>query len=364
MEFATLGKYKQELFEEYRYLSYKFPEPQYLGSKFIHRDWIAQYVPDDAQIVLDAFAGSQSISFLMKQMGKKTICNDFMAFNHQIGKALIENRSCVLDSSEVDYLFSPCAEHEKKGYNLIENLYSDLFFVRDEARVIDSFRCRVDKLENEYKRALALAVMCRSLTRKVTMGHFAHTQALKYASNPERIKRNRSLIRPIEYIFRDVVCNYNSAVFFNGQENLSYNENILDLLPKLGNIDFIYIDPPYCDSHADYQSFYHLLETFVMYWKDKNFVNSIKRYDPKRYSGFDKKQFYVNNLRKLFNLADRIPYWLISYNDRSFPDVVTMMDLTKTYRNVRLVNREYHSSRGGKGSVAGSNEILLICSPK
>lgn len=354
----------QCLFEEYRYLSYKFPEPQYLGAKFIHRDWIAQHVPDNAQIALDAFAGSQSISFLMKQMGKKTICNDFLAFNHQIGKALIENSSCVLDSSEVDYLFSPCSENEKKGYDLIENLYSDLFFVRSEARILDSFRCRVDKLENEYKRAMALSVMCRSLTRKVTMGHFAHTQALKYASNPERIKRNRSLVRPIECIFRDVVGSYNSAVFHNEKENLSYNENILELLPKLGKVDFIYIDPPYCDSHADYQSFYHLLETFVMYWKNKSFINSIKRYAPKRYSGFDKKKFYVDNLRKLFALAARIPDWLISYNDRSFPDVETMIDLIKPYKNVRLVNREYLSSRGGKGSVAGSSEVLLICSSK
>ncbi len=51
----------------------------------------------------------------------------------------------------------------------------------------------------------------------------------------------------------------------------------------------MYFDPPYCGSHADYQSFYHVLETFTQYWKDKQFVNGVKRYEPKIWSGFDKK---------------------------------------------------------------------------
>lgn len=45
------------------------------------------------------------------------------------------------------------------------------------------------------------------------MGHFAHTQALQYASDPERIKRNRSLIRPLQAIFEDLLPEYNQAIF-------------------------------------------------------------------------------------------------------------------------------------------------------
>jgi len=70
----------------------------------------------------------------------------------------------------------------------------------------------------------------------------------------------------------ELLPQYNAAVFDNGKENYSYNQNTLDLLPNLSGIDLVYFDPPYCNSHADYQSFYHLLETFVMYWKDKKFT--------------------------------------------------------------------------------------------
>lgn len=350
------------LFEETKYLDYRFPEPQYLGAKHIHRGWISQFIPENADTVLDAFSGSQSIAYLMKQLGKRVITNDFLSFNHFIGKALIENTNDKLEPSDIDILFSRnCNPSE---FNLIESLYTDLFFQKEEAEFADSFRSNVHKLGNQHKQALALSIMCRSMTRKVTMGHFAHTQALNYASDPARIKRNRSLIRPLKDIFLDLLPEYNAAVFDNLKENISFNQNILDLLPTLTNVDLAYFDPPYCNSHADYQSFYHLLETYVEYWKDKDFVNGTKRYEPKRYSGFDKNSEAISNLQLLFERADHIPTWLVSYNDRSFPDIETMVGLIEPYRKVKVERKKYSSGRGGKGSVAGSSEILLVCTMK
>lgn len=350
------------LFAETKYLDYKFPEPQYLGAKYIHRGWIAQFIPEDVNTVLDAFSGSQSIAYMLKQLGKKVVTNDFLNFNNLIGKALIENPGYVLDKRDMHILFSENSDPTE--FNLIEKLFSGLFFVPEEAAFADSFRSNVHRLDNPYKQSLALAVMCRSITRKVTMGHFAHTQALVYAADPARVKRNRSLIRPLKELFMELLPEYNAAVFDNNRVNISYNENILDLLPKLSGIDLVYFDPPYCNSHADYQSFYHLLETYVEYWKDKKFVNGIKRYEPKKYSGFDKNSEALSNLRLMFEHACHIPYWLISYNDRSYPDIDTMIGMVEPYRNVRIERKMYSAGRGGKGSVAGSSEILLVCTTK
>ncbi|MBP5562088.1 MAG: DNA adenine methylase [Muribaculaceae bacterium] len=344
------------------YLGFKFPKPQYLGAKFIHREWIAQHIPESVNTVLDAFGGSQSVAYLMKQLGKRTLTNDFMSFNNHIGKALVENPNITLSSNDTDILFSENCNPEV--FNLMESLFTDLFFTREEAAFADSFRSNVNKLDNPYKQSLALTIMCRSMTRKVTMGHFAHTQALNYAADPARIKRNRSLIRPLKELFIELLPQYNAAVFDNREKNISYNENILDLLPKLEGVDLVYFDPPYCDSHADYQSFYHLLETFVEYWKDKRFVNGTKRYEPKRFSGFDRNSEAVDNLHKMFELSQSVPIWLVSYNDRSYPDIDTMIAMIEPYRNVEVERKTYSTSRGGKGSVAGSCEILLICTPK
>lgn len=350
------------LFDDTKYLDYKFPEPQYLGAKYIHRGWIAQFIPDKANNVLDAFSGSQSIAYMFKQLGKKVITNDFLNCNNLIGKALIENKQYTLNKEDLEILFSENSNPEV--FNLMGKLFANLFFLPEEAAFADSFRSNVNRLNNKYKEALALSVMCRSMTRKITMGHFAHTQALVYAADPARIKRNRSLVRPLKDIFEELLPEYNAAVFDNSKDNKSYNKNILDLLPQLTDIDLAYFDPPYCNSHADYQSFYHLLETYVEYWKDKQFVNGIKRYEPKRYSGFDKNSETLSNLQLMFERANHIPTWIVSYNDRSYPDINTMIEMITPYRQVKIERKKYNTGRGGKGSVAGSSEVLLICTMK
>ncbi|MDR1897504.1 MAG: DNA adenine methylase [Prevotellaceae bacterium] len=350
------------LFEEYKYFSYKFPEPQYLGAKHTHLSWLSKFIPENVKTALDAFAGSQSVSFLFKQMGFQITTNDFLNFNNQIGKALIENKSEKIKNDDLKILFQKSPQ--KESYTLMETVFTNVFFEREEAIFIDNFRANIPFLENPYKQALAFAVMNRSLTRKITMGHFGHTQALVYAAEPERVKRNRSLIRPIKELFLELLPHYNNAVFDNGQDNPSFNENILTLLPKLSNIDLVYFDPPYCDSHADYQGFYHLLETYTEYWKDKDFVNGIKRYEPQRYSGFDKKGEVICSFEKLFELSGEIPCWLISYNNRSYPDIQTFEKLISKYRDITIEHKTYQNCRGGKGSVAGSKEMLFVCKPK
>ena len=350
------------LFEEYQYFNYQFPEPQYLGAKHTHLAWINQFVPNNVKVAVDAFAGSQSVAFLFKQLGFKTITNDFLNFNNQIGLAFIENKQEKLTKKDIELLFS--TNENKQNFCLIEDLYTEVFFEKEEAIFLDNFRANISLLDNKYKQALAFAVINRSMTRKITMGHFAHTQALVYARDAERIKRNRSLIRPIKDIFEEILPKYNQAIFDNKKENQSFNENILDLLPNVKNIDLAYFDPPYCNSHADYQGFYHLLETYTEYWKDKEFINGIKRYEPQRYSGFDKKKEVITSFEKLFELSEEIPNWLISYNDRSYPEVADFEELISKYRDVSIETKTYQNGRGGKGSVAGSQEILFVCKPK
>ena len=100
------------------------------------------------------------------------------------------------------------------------------------------------------------------------------------------------------------------------------------------------------------------------YWKDKRFVNGTRRYEPKRYSGFDKSSEALGSFKLMFEEAKHIPMWLISYNDRSFPDIDTMVGMIEPYKRVRVEHKKYSAGRGGKGSVAGSSEILFVCTDK
>ncbi len=57
----------------------------------------------------------------------------------------------------------------------------------------------------------------------------------------------------------------------------------------------VYFDPPYCNSHADYQSFLPSFGNLYRILEGKQFINKIRRYEPKKYSGFDKKNEVIEN---------------------------------------------------------------------
>lgn len=336
---------------------HQFPRTQYLGSKERLIKWILELAPKNVGTVFDAFSGSSVISYYFKDRGCKIYSNDFLKCNSLIAKALIENREAVLDRQDIEVLL----DVSTKSDNLIESVFTDVFFERDQAQFLDKFRANVEKLDNEYKKALALVLMNRSLTRKVTLGHFAHLSAIKYSKDPARIKRNPNLAKHLKDIFQALVDSYNYAVFDNRKANKAFCENTVVLIPKLTDVDLVYFDPPYCGCHPDYQAFYHFLETYVHYWKDKEFVNGTKMYYPKKESGFVQKTQIEGSFERLFENSRHIPYWLISYNSKSYPEKDRMIELIGKHKKVRVYDYEYANHYGGKGSRKGTREYLFYC---
>lgn len=335
----------------------RLPQTQYLGSKERLVEWIYEKAPKSISTFLDAFSGTSVVGFYFKTKNKKILSNDFLQFNYYIAKALIENKDVKLTETDISLLL----EKNSKADSFIENTFTNVFFERDQAIFLDQFRSNVDLLHNEYKKSLALTIMNRALTRKVLLGHFAHLSALRYSKDPDRIRRNPTIARSLKDLFLELVYGYNEAVFDNGQENTAYCENTLELIKKLKNVDLVYFDPPYCGCHPDYQAFYHFLETFVRYWKDKNFVNGTRMYSPKMESGFVLKSEIKNSFLELFKNSVHIPFWLISYNSKSFPDKETMLELIGKFKKVQVFEYEYQNHYGGKGSRKGTREYLFYC---
>lgn len=336
---------------------HELPKTQYLGSKERLLKWIFDNSPRDIENFFDAFSGTSSVGYFFKNKGKKIISNDFLKFNFHISKALIENKNIILDNDDIALLFST----NQQAGSLIEDVFTDVFFERDQARFLDNFRANVNLLDNEYKRSLALTVMNRALTRKILLGHFAHLSALRYSKDQERVKRNPTIARPLRDLFFELVPQYNNAIFDNGKQNEVYCEDTTQLVSKLKNVDLVYFDPPYCGCHPDYQAFYHFLETFVEYWKDKSFINGTKQYSPKKESGFVLKEEIIGSFDKLFKASEHIPHWLISYNSQSYPSKEIIVDLISKYKKMKIFEHEYQNHYGGKGSKKGTKEYLFYC---
>ena len=237
---ALVEPYQMSIFES-EFRDNKFPKTQYLGSKEHLVRWIFNHSPNNITTFLDAFSGTSVVSYYFKSKNKQVITNDFLKFNYHIGKSLIENKNIKLEAKDLELLLS----ENKNSETFIEDVFSGIFFERDQARFLDNFRANVNLLDNEYKISLAFAIMNRALTRKVLLGHFAHLSALRYSKDPNRVKRNPTIARPLKDLFLELVPEYNNAIFDNGYENTAFCEDAIVLISKLDNIDLVYFDPPY-----------------------------------------------------------------------------------------------------------------------
>ncbi len=58
---------------------HKFPRTRYQGSKYKLQNWIKHHLENlDFQTALDAFSGTCSISYTIKEMGKTVYSNDLL----------------------------------------------------------------------------------------------------------------------------------------------------------------------------------------------------------------------------------------------------------------------------------------------
>ncbi|MBE8158139.1 MAG: hypothetical protein HAW59_01935 [Betaproteobacteria bacterium] len=69
------------------------------------------------------------------------------------------------------------------------------------------------------------------------------------------------------------------------------------------------------------------------------------------------------------NIGEKIMRWfvcrqrilMVMQRKCSAPSPEALAKMAVRHKKVRVVEKPYEKSRGGKGSVAGSNEYLLVC---
>ena len=249
----------------------KFPTTRYQGSKHKFVDWIWDCVKDiPFHSALDAFGGTGSVSFRLKEEGKQTTYNDILPFNHIIGKALIENESTCLEDYEMDALLRKDVNVEYPDF--IERTFKDIYFTDEENRWLDMVSTNIRRMNNPYKQAIAYFALFQSCIIKRPYNLFHRRNLYVRLQEVERSFGNKKTWdTPFEVHFRKFVEEANNAVFDNGETCRSINRNIFDVEPVY---DFVYIDTPYLNDRGvgvDYADFYHFLNGLVDYdnWKTR-----------------------------------------------------------------------------------------------
>lgn len=339
-----------------------FPKTRFQGSKFKLLDWIWQELSElPFQTCLDAFGGTASVAYRLKQEGKQVTYNDFLLFNFYIGKAFIENNHEQLSHAELERLL---AEPSSSNYpRFIQETFKDIYFTEEENAWLDRILANFSTLKSPNTFALAFFALCQACLVKRPYNLFHRKNLyLRFAEVTRSFGNKASWDRPFEDWFRQFVAQANQAVFSNGLSHFAQNQDVFALDHSY---DLVYLDPPYLSRRGvgvNYLDFYHFLEGMADYsnWATKIDYRSknlrFKATAP--LSPWTQKAEIEGAFEALFEKF-RASILVVSYRSDGIPSTERLMELLKKYKpQVRLCSYGQYQYALSKNKQ--SQEILLI----
>ena len=336
-----------------------FPSTRFQGSKLKIVDWIWETIKNlDFDTVLDAFGGTSSVGYMLKNKDKAVTYNDILKFNWLIGLALIENDAKKLSEKDVDFLVK--AHGNIKYPTFVFDTFKDIYFTDKENRWVDMVVANIDLLHDDYKKALAFFALFQACIIKRPFNLFHRKNLYLRFSDVERNFGNKTTWdTPFEVHFRQFVAEANQAVFCNGRKNKALNLDVFDIE---GNFDLVYVDTPYISRKGvgvDYLGFYHFLEGLVNYSKWSGMIDYKTKHKRlrKKSSIWTDKNTIFTAFDKLFErFKDSI--LVVSYRSDGIPSIGELIALLKKYKpNVEELRRRNYKY---VLSTNHSEEVLLI----
>ena len=309
--------------------------------------------PDKAPVFCDAFLGGGSVSLYAKARGYKVRCNDFAERSHIVGKALIENSNIRLDYDDLVRLSVPI---DKPGY-AETHLAPDVFPV-DHARYLDTVLANAANMDG-VKRWLALLLVVKYALRLRPMGNFGARTLMRQAAagdweemNPNYVRDldtrgiPRHPIRVAEVLRKQI----NAGVFSNGHENKTHRSDVFEFLSNTEG-DICYMDPPYSGTQSYEQALKPLDDLLRGGPPDK-------KPPPNPFS----KKPPEHILPRLFEAANHIPTWILSYGNQriDLDGIVAIMKKFRFHVEGRAIDYVHCTGLAGKESRERNQELIVV----
>ena len=336
-----------------------FPRTRYQGSKYKLLPWLADsFQALTFDTALDVFGGTAAVSYLLKTLGKTVYYNDALAFNAQVGTALIENASVTLDEDDVAFIFTQDPNRTYRSF--IEETFSDIYFTDEENHWLDIVVQNIHTMECPYKRAMAFWALFQSAISKRPYNLFHRKNLYVRTSNVKRSFGNKATWdRPFDVHFRKFVREANNAVFDNGRDNKVFCSKDEDLQVRA---DLVYMDPPYIPEKGAltrYRDFYHFLEGICFYheWKEHLDRDSKHLKLQSESSNWECKEGIHDAFDMLFEKFEEA-IMVVSYRKDGIPSIDWIVErLEKRGKQVEVKEVDYKYVLSKKGNL---KEVLIV----
>lgn len=321
----------------------KYPKTRFMGSKSKMLKQIWEAVADlEYETVIDLFSGSGIVSYMFKALGKAVLSNDYMAMSATFTKAMIENNAVTLPMDIVEQLLLECGRSD----HFVEHTFKGLYYSDENNKIIDTLRCNIACIDDQYQRAIATTALIRACLKKRPRGIFTYVGD-RYDDG------RKDLQKTFAQQFLEAVDDINAAVFDNGLPNQSKHGDALDL--HIIKPDLVYIDPPYYSPLSDneYVRRYHFVEGIARNWQGVTIQENTKTKKFKSYpTPFSTEKGAYNAFDKLFATYHN-SIIVVSYSSNSLPTKDEIVALLSKYKqHVEVIDVDYKYSFGTQKDAA------------
>jgi adenine-specific DNA methylase len=309
--------------------------------------------------VLDAFAGTGAVAYAFKCAGKHVTFNDVLAFNQQIGVALVENDSTTLSAVEMEAIGH---RQEHIDYpDFIERTFEGIYYTAKENRWLDTAVTNIRGLECHFKRALAWFALFQAAMIKRPYNLFHRRNLYMRTARVKRSFGNKaSWDRSFDEHLTAFATEGNAAVFDSGRRCRAMCGDALNVEPAH---DLVYIDTPYINASGvgvDYRNFYHFLEGMLRYDVWHEMIDRKSKHlrlrpteDPWSNSRTCREMF-----RRLFEYF-RESILVVSYRSEGVPSICELEDMLKVVKpRVRVIEGDRYQY--ALSTNRRTREVLLI----
>jgi adenine-specific DNA methylase len=290
---------------------------------------------------LDAFGGTGSVSYLMKQMGKAVTYNDIMPSNVIMAEALLSNKETQMDEVILKSLFEK--QPDRSYQNIIEENYRGIYFTEEENTQIDVYCQNVHHLSNQVLKSEAYYLLFQSLLSKRPYNLFHRANLDMRMKEVTRSFGNKvTWDKPIfehckKFLFELRKCRSHiskTSIHFK-------NKSAFEIKNEF---DLVYIDTPYAKSsgtqESNYFNFYHFLDALLSYETIPSMIQKEIKHKP--FYEFNKNWFVTEDIDSAFQLLFsnfKKSHLVISYRNDGYPSVDRMVEiLNSTHSRVETVN--------------------------
>lgn len=326
-----------------------FPGTRYMGSKEkLLKNLFNVFNDLDFNTSLDLMSGTGVVSYLLKAMGKSVHSNDYMNMNYSYSRALIENQTTKLNSSDLKMILKL---NQKSTF--VQSKFKGLYFSDHDNKGIDTILNNIELIKNPTKKYLATSALIRSCIKKRPRGIFAYT-GMKYLDG------RKDLTMSIKEHFEQNVILFNNAIFDSKTECKAFNSDFSKMTNKY---DLVYIDPPYFSPLSDnqYVRRYHFVEGLSLNWKNIKIQEETKTKKFKSYpSAFSKLDSTISAFKNLIKKYKDSAI-VISYSSNALPKVDFFEEeLKKYYETVQITEIDYRYSFSNKTNTNKNKVVEYI----